>query len=332
MSSIHRYIVNKIDWLREITDRIDAKPISRAQLPRILEPLDWEELNEIAEKHFGVHIELNLHGEWVALDGKTLRGTIKSGNKQAVLLAVTHETRRILAQAKMNGPKSSEIPAVRQLLKDSGLEKQKVSLDAHHCNPKTTTQINQAGGLYLTKKKDNQPKLRKQCETLAAEASLLGSDTTVEKAHGRITTRHAKVFSMKTKQLAKRWKNSAINTLVVMERNTYYVSKKKRTQETSYYITNQWVETTTPSIYRELASAIRNHWSVFSANWIRDVVFNEDNVKNKAGNQAQIMSSLRTLAMRLFRKDGAKNFQATIETFTDCVDKFKDMLKRVGFL
>jgi hypothetical protein len=122
MSSIHRYIVNKIDWLREITNRIDAKPISRAQLPRILEPLDWEELNKIAEKHFGVHIELNQNKEWVALDGKTLRGTIKSGNKQAVLLAVTHETRRILAQAKMN--ESSEIPAVRQLLKDSGLEKQ----------------------------------------------------------------------------------------------------------------------------------------------------------------------------------------------------------------
>lgn len=92
------------------------------------------------------------------------------------------------------------------------------------------------------------------------------------------------------------------------------------------------MELETPSIYRELAGAIRNHWSVFSANWIRDVVFNEDNIKNKAGNQAQVMSSLRTLTMRLLRKEGTKNFQAAIEIFTDCVDKFKDMLKRVGFL
>lgn len=227
MSSIHRYIVNKIDWLREMTEITEAQQISRAQLPRILERSDWYEINEIAEKHFGIHIELNQNKEWVALDGKTLRGTIGYGNKQAILLAVTHETRRILAQAKMSGPKSSEIPAVRQLLKHSGLEKQKISLDAHHCNPKTTAQINQAGGLYLTQVKDNQPKLKEQCEILA-ETSPLGNDTTVEKAHGRITTRHAKIFSMKSEQLAKRWKNSSINTLIVMERNTYNVSKKKR--------------------------------------------------------------------------------------------------------
>jgi len=35
-------------------------------------------------------------------------------------------------------------------------------LDAHHCNPKTTAQINDAGGIFLTQVKDNQPKLNQQ--------------------------------------------------------------------------------------------------------------------------------------------------------------------------
>ena len=36
-SSIYRYIKNNIDWLRNITGMKDAKPISRAHLPRLLD-------------------------------------------------------------------------------------------------------------------------------------------------------------------------------------------------------------------------------------------------------------------------------------------------------
>jgi len=81
LSSIHRYMTNKIDWLRETIKMPDENPVSRAQLPRIIDRLDWKELNTIIEKYFGIHIELNENHEWVALDGKTLRGTVGSGNK-----------------------------------------------------------------------------------------------------------------------------------------------------------------------------------------------------------------------------------------------------------
>jgi hypothetical protein len=37
-----------------------------------------------------------------------------------------------VAQAQQVGDKSSEIPVVRGLLKDTGLDAKKVSLDAHH--------------------------------------------------------------------------------------------------------------------------------------------------------------------------------------------------------
>ena len=47
-SDIFRYIRNKIDWLRTVTGISEAKPISRAHLPRLLEGLDWDKLNELA--------------------------------------------------------------------------------------------------------------------------------------------------------------------------------------------------------------------------------------------------------------------------------------------
>ena len=62
VSEIRRYICNKIEWLQKIFDRPDVKPISRAQLPRIIAIVDWEELNAIIEDLFGVTVE-NANGE-----------------------------------------------------------------------------------------------------------------------------------------------------------------------------------------------------------------------------------------------------------------------------
>lgn len=332
VSSIFRYIRNRIQWLREITQVHDATPISRAHLPRLLERMNWEELNALIKRHFNVSLEVRNNQEWVAIDGKSLKGTVKSGNKQAVVFAVTHESRILLAQEKLMGPKSSEIPAVRKLLKDSCLDKGKVTLDAHHCNPTTMAQIHKAGGNYLIQVKDNQPVLLRKCKELTTEGKGVGNDINTEKGHGRITTRQAKLLSMNTLNLDERWAESGLQTLVVMERETFDMNTEKTSRETAYYVTNQGVEKNSQDGSKELSRAIRKHWSVESDNWIRDVTLNEDKIKTKSGNQAQIMSSLRSLALRLLRKTGGNNFQEAVENFNDNVGWFEAMLRRVKFL
>ena len=49
-SSIQRFIKNRIKWLRRILGNSEAKPVSRAQLPRILAKVDWVALNEIISR------------------------------------------------------------------------------------------------------------------------------------------------------------------------------------------------------------------------------------------------------------------------------------------
>jgi len=171
-SSIFRYIKNKIIWLRKVTGIEDAHAISRAHLPRLLDKeINWEVLNQLIQMYFGFHIQENtVNNEWIAIDGKVLRGTLKGGEKQAVIHAISHDTRSEVAQACQSGSKSSEIPVVRQLLKETGLESKKITLDAHHCNPETTAQIASAGGTYLTQVKENQPTLLKQCQLLEKKA------------------------------------------------------------------------------------------------------------------------------------------------------------------
>ena len=334
VSSIFRYLRNRIEWLREVTHSPDAGVVSRAHLPRLLARVDWVELNTLIDQHFGVQMELRAQHDWVAIDGKVLRGTRASGDKQSVVFAVSHASRTLLAHAPMQGSKASEIPVVRALLTHSQLEAHKVTLDAHHCNPQTTAQIHQAGGQYVIQVKENQPLLLTQCQHVAATAVPLGSHDECEKGHGRLTTREGQCFDMRALSLAPRWSDSGVHTLVVMKRHTLTLTTQKTTCETAYYISNQALNTDPPAPVQalELTGAIRQHWHVESDNWIRDVTFDEDNVKTTSANQAQGMGCLRSVAMRLLRRFNVKNFQEALEDFADCPSRFEALLRRVKFL
>jgi predicted transposase YbfD/YdcC len=334
LSSIHRYIWHRADWLRKVTKMPTVRLISRAHLPRLLAIVPLDELNDIVEAHFGVRLAVNEQDEWTAIDSKTLRGTTSAADKQGerTLLAVTHTQRDILAQRPMSGPKSSEITAARELLRETGLEKGKITLDALHMNPTTTAQINLAGGTYIIQVKDNQAELRTQCEQLAAEDVRLGVIATTETGHGRHETRHGTFFDLEKIQFPERWSDSGLQTLVVMERRTIKTAQQKVSSEVSYYLSNQKISPEQFNLQVELFTAIRRHWGVESENWIRDVTFNEDKVKTKCADQAHVMACLRTFVVQLFRKANLKNFQAAIERFCDCPDQFEAFLYQTGVM
>ena len=332
-SSIHRYIENKIDWLRKVTGIMNAKPISRSHLPRLLNQINWYALNELIQEYFNLCIlPKTATSEWIAIDGKVLKGTLKGGDKQAIIHAVTHETRSEVEQARQSGKKSSEIPVVRNLLKESGLEAKKITLDAHHCNPETTAQIASAKGTYLTQVKKNQPILLKQCEAVEKGEIALFAQENHEKAHGRLTSRSSCIFSMKNIPLDKRWETSCLQTLVIIKRETLTLKTGKKSEDTSYYISNRAIDKDQAERANDLVGAVRKHWGVESNNWILDVTFNEDNVIIKEKNQAHIMGRLRGFALQLLRKAGIQNFQAALENFTDLPDSMEAFLRQVKFL
>lgn len=333
LSSIHRFICQRLEWLCKLTKTNVDKPISRAHLPRLIDKLSWVAINKLIEQCFGVKIQDDEMQRWIAIDGKALRGTLKAGEKQNIVLAVTHDTRELIGQAQQCGDKSSEIPVVRELLRESGLGSQKISLDAHHFNPTTTTQIHKDNGIYLIQAKENQAVFLQQCKALCVNSTPLAKTVEHDKAHGRVTTRSAQLFTLEPLILDSRWEKSGLSVLIVMERESFDTAKQKRTIETSYYISNSILEANGEKVLvQELAKAIRLHWGVESNNWIRDCTFNEDHIKTKAGNQSQVMALLRSLAIELIRKSAPKNFRATIERFMDSVLSLETMLIQVNFL
>jgi len=328
-SSIYRFIKNKLEWLKRVLGAEEGQAISRAQLPRILAGVDWNDLNDLIEEQFGVRIEGQEQG-WVAVDGKTLRGV--TGQKERLLLAVSHQGRQIVAQKPLTGSKKSEITAVRELLAETGLEKGQTTLDALHFNPTTLGQVNRNGGQVIVQLKENQPQLLAQLSQEATEAIPLVSLKTVEKGHGRLEIRQGTFFKISHLQLEPRWAESGLTTLMVMARRTTDLATQKRSAEVSFYCANVSLDPTDPVTPPTLFQAIRGHWGIEAGNYIRDVSFQEDKVKTKHGNQAQVLASFRTLAIQLFRQAGFVNFKEALETFADCPDLFETFLIQYGFL
>lgn len=325
VSAIHRFLHNRFGWLRDTTHVAVERCISRAHLPRLLARVDWEALNTLIGPHCGVRVAAEA-GEWIAVDGKALRGS----PGEQVILARTHQSGRILAHQKLTGPKRSEVTAVRALLAQPPLHGRKVTLDAGHCNPLTTAQIEQAQGGYVVQVKANQPTLLAAVHTLVATAPSLGTRQSVDKAHGRLEERHATFFSLAELPLPPRWQASGLRHVIRVARTTEQLKTAKRSQAVAYYLTNQ--AATTPPAQADLFTAMRAHWGCEADHWIRDVTLQEDQIHVAQPTQAHVLAVLRTLVLGLFRRAGVSNLRAMLDTFADVPSLFTQMLRQVGFL
>lgn len=329
LSSIQRYIANRIEWLREVTEEQEAGIVSRAQLPRILSSVDRDELNKVTMNHFGVLLIETGEDEWQAIDGKALRGTPDEDGKQKarIVTAVNHESRETVAQCEMNSAKKGEITAVRTFLKETGLEEVNVTLDALHMNPKTTSQIHQSGGHYLIQTKGNQSELCEILTTVAATETPFSVLNYIERGHGRHEERWYWCFDIRNTAFDERWHLSGLNSLVVVMRQTAKGSDSSNISlEISYYLSN-WSLLGDGNIQpAALARAVRRHWGVESVNWIRDVTFQEDKVKTKDPALAQLLATVRSFSIRLLQRAKFPNFQAALERFVDCPDDFLSFL------
>lgn len=117
------------------------------------------------------------------------------------------------------------------------------------------------------------------------------AQTTIEKAHGRIETRAAKVSAEVVPHLG--WPGAA--QVVRIERTRQI--KGKATTEVAYYVTS--LAPHEADADRLLALA-RAHWGVENRlHWRRDVSFNEDRCRVRAG--ARPFASLRNLALAMLQ-------------------------------
>ena len=240
LSSIHRSMVNTNVALCYFLYIPEQPVVSRSHLPIVLQKVDVEVFDYLLFTHYGFRLSVE-QKQWFSGDGKELRGSIEPGKKrgQAVVHLVNHCSGEVVAQNYYDGDKESEKPTLRNLLVESNIASQKITLDALHLCPQTTETIAEAGGVFLIGLKANQPKLHSKMITYANELPPLHQKMTLDFKHGRIEQRKYWLYDIKEQCFQQRWHKTAFSRLVKVQRTRINQKDGKASQEVSYYLSNQ---------------------------------------------------------------------------------------------
>jgi predicted transposase YbfD/YdcC len=251
-----------------------------------------------------------LPGDWVHLDGKTLRQTRRKTKDLKALQVVSAwagQTGITLGQIAVEA-KSNEITAMPQLLALLDLRDKVVTTDAMGCQKEIAQTIVAGGGDYILAVKDNQPTLHAEIQAAFAQAappppsSRRGYSTT-ETGHGRHEHRTVRVLPARDQLSAAQsaaW--LGVLTVVMVTRVVWCQATGVGSTEVSYFLSSL-----RPNA-RRIGSAIRGHWSIENGlHWVLDVVFREDARRVYDRTAAENVALLNRLALSLLRGDPSKS-------------------------
>jgi predicted transposase YbfD/YdcC len=244
-----------------------------------------------------------LSGKQVAIDGKSVRGTLEASSGEGALHLVNAwvcEHQMVLGQYATD-VKSNEITAIPKLLELLSLRGATVTMDAMGCQKGVARALLHKGADYIFGLKGNQPSLHQEvleafdAETCASLAQKPGSyAVTVDKGHGRSEVRRVWVqHDVSWLAQTKEWEGLASLVLVEAERTRRGVTSCERRA----YISSL-------SVSAEVMGArVRGHWHVENRlHWVLDVSFGEDRARIGKKNGAESMSVMRKIAMNLLER------------------------------
>ena len=237
----------------------------------------------------------------LAVDGKTLRRSYDRAEAKSPLHLVSAwaaEQRLVLGQLAVDG-KSNEITAVPKLLEMLALPGMVVTADAMHCQRQLSQQILEQGADYALALKGNQESLNDDVRLFLDDpATPQVQATTVNKGHGRIETRTASISDdVAWLQERHQWPGlAAIGKITASRQQGGHTSVESR-----YYLLSQAF---TPERFNHM---VREHWGIENRlHWVLDVVFNEDQSRNRKDHCPDNLALLRKLALNLARLEPSK--------------------------
>ena len=248
----------------------------------------------------------------IALDGKTLRGTIEIGESQGLhLLAAYLPSEGLVLMQVAVACKENEIVAAPKLLQCLDLRNKVVIADALHTQRKLSAQIVAAQGDYIWTVKDNHPQLRQDIEDIfgpepckagfSPAVTDFDSATTTDKDHGRLETRTITVTDLLNDYLD--W--PGVQQVFRLQRRFIKLNTGEVSSETSFGITSLSSQRADPD---RLLSLIRSYWGIENGlHYRRDVTLNEDRCRLKIGHAARMMAALNNLTLSILLSHGVTN-------------------------
>lgn len=263
------------------------------------------------DQHVSAFLQQQAPGRSVLIvfDGKTLRGTIPTGQSQGVHLLAAYVPAEGIVLMQVAVPnKENEIVAAPQLLACLDLRGKVVIGDAMHTQRELSVQLLAAGGDFVWLAKENQPTLRADIEqAFQPEHAVKGfsplvtdfrSARTVDKGHGRHEERTLTASSLFNDYLA--WPGVA--QVFKLERRTIRLATGEVRHETVYGLTSLSAAEASP---KRLLSLVRQYWGIENGlHYRRDKSLHEDATRMRNANLAQNLATLNNLVVGLVLTQG----------------------------
>ena len=322
------------DWVQQRSVYLtEALRLKRKRMPhhstyrRILtDEVDGDELEQIVGEYLS---QLPRSGQDVviAMDGKTVRGTITSEDVFGLHLLAAYLPGEgiVLLQMVVERDKENEIVVAPKLLKCLDLRHKIVVGDAMHTQCQLSIQIVEAGGNFVWVVKDNQAKTRQAIEQLfAPEHALPGlgcppmdfrSAKTVEKQAGRLEERTITVSSMLNDYLD--WPH--LGQVFKLERRFTCLATRAMEAEVQYGLTSLSTHQASPA---DLLAIVRSEWGIENGlHYRRDVTFQEDQTRMTQKSMGRAMAIINNLVIGLLNRQGFGNHAHARRIFDACPDQ-----------
>jgi predicted transposase YbfD/YdcC len=329
--AIAEWVRLRAGWLSKVL------PVTRGSFPcastysNVLQTLDAEQVNEVvtqlltrveASKRCGeepsrlvgqAEREQHVH---VALDGKTLRGTLGHeavDQRKMHQLALYETGTGLVLKEQVVGDKENELSIVSQLLSPVWVKGRIISADALHTQHSFCSEVTHAGGFYLLVAKGNQPTLRDDLQLFFSEPPIDCQDwrtaRTVDKGHGRLEIRDIVVSTELNEFLAGKWTGVAQVFRLVRT-----VTKKgKSSEEVVYGLT---ALSPAQAGAQDLLAVVRGHWAIENRlHYRRDVTLREDACQVRKGEAPRVLAVLNSFLLAILDFLGVSNVPSQMRTF-----------------
>lgn len=299
-ADIERFARAKESWFRRFLQLPGGIP-SHDTFNRVFAKLDPAAFVACVMRWL-THLHQASDGRFIAIDGKTLRGSFDKATGQTALHLVSAWARAqglVLGQVRTDA-QSNEITAIPKLLEMLELDGAIVTLDAMGCQKSIAADIGQRGGDYVLAVKENQPTLHAaviaefERLTEAAASSLRTHVVTTRAADG--TTDRRTYCTAAAPKIAAFAGWAGLKSIGVAIRTRLVDGKEQATLR--YYISSL-----EPKVKR-FSKAVRGHWGIEnSLHWSLDVTFAEDAHRTRRGHSAENAAALRRLVLSLLKQD-----------------------------
>ena len=284
----------RLSWLRKFFPYRNGIPSDDTLRRVMIQVIDPQEFVRASVKF--LQKLLGSEYQFIAIDGKTVRGSSDRGRGQEALHIVSSYARELqmaLAQCSERS-KGKEAPLIRQLLEQLDLSGKLVTIDAIGCQREFAQKIKDKGGEYIFALKENQSELLRQIELSFRLLQPL-TKTYVDKEGGWIVTKRVSVLQdLRFVDDKEQWQG--LKSLVRIEKQRYNKATGQRQQSVRYYISSIGLDS-------ELAQQlIRGHWSI--ENQLHkhlDVAFKEDASRRRLGNSVENFNILFKLVLSILQ-------------------------------